>query len=348
MTRAEIIVVGSGLAGLTTAHALHRAGYRSLVIDAGDEGDGAMAAVPPWQLPECVDVMGRHSAAMLPELVTRLGQATGVDCEIHGSGLLVTGESIEEGAGWLERHQREFSRGTLAEFEAGLSRGDRHALLVQIPHRVRPSRLARALAMALPQWRVPIVSGRPVRRLDVAGNIVLGVELADGSRVSAEAVVLAAGAMTNSLLFDSALEPLTVDPYQVAYLLFNPGQRLISHLINTGDCCLAPLADGRLMAVDLTGGGETSPDAVEDLVHRIGNWLPALGRFDLESTGLGPKPGVDTGLPAIGAYPQMRGLWINAGHRRRGLEIALAAGDLLADQLSGAAPVPELACRLNC
>lgn len=345
MRRAEIIVIGSGLVGLATAHALRRAGFRSLVIEAGDEGDGAVAAVPPWQVPESVDAMVRHSEAMLPELVTRLGQATGVDCEIHDSGLLVTDENIEERVTWLQQHQHDYSRGTLTQFESGLSHGDLDALLIRIPHRVRHSRLARALALALPQWRVPIVSGCKVRRLEVAGNIVLGVELTDGRHVSAEAVVLAGGASINHLLFDSGLEPLAVDPKRAAHVLFNPSQRLISHLINIGDCCLAPLSDGRLMAVDLTDGADNPAEAIDELVNRVGYWLPALGRFDLESTGFGPKPGLETGLPAIGAYPQMRGLWINAGHRRRGLELSLAAGELLADQMGGTAPIPELACR---
>lgn len=345
MNRAEIIVIGAGLAGLAAAHALLQAGYRSMVIEAGNEGDGALAALPPWTLPECLDAMNRHAEAMLPDLVVRLGQATGVDCELHRSGLLLIGDDTDEGARWLQDHEREFKRGPVADFESGLSGADRDALLVHIPHRVRASRLERALAMALPQWRVPVIKGRPVSRLDVAGNIVVGVELADGRCIASEAVVLASGAMTNPLLFDSGLEPLAVDPNQAAYLLFSPGQQLISQVINTGDCCLAPLADGRLLAVDLAG--EPSQEAMGRLRQRVGNWLPALSDTDLENSGFGPKPGLETGLPAIGAYPQVRGLWINAGHRRRGLDISLAAGEVLADQMTGSAPVPELACRFR-
>ncbi len=347
MSRAEIIVVGSGLTGLTTAHALQRAGHRVMVVNAGDEGDAGVTAVPPWQLPQVLENMTRYSCDLLPELVVELGQATGVDCEIHGSALLLIAEALDEAAQWLEQHRHECSRGPLSEFEPGLAYGDRNAVQVRIAHRVRPSRLARALAFALPQFNVSIIRDSSVRRLDVAGNIVLGVEMADGRRYRAEAVVMAAGARTNPLLFDSGLERLAVDPLRTTHLLFNPGQRLISQVIHGGDCCLAPLADGRLMAVDLTAGQECEKTAIEDLYARVSNWLPALSRFDLENVGLGPKPGLESGLPAIGAYPQMRGLWVNAGHLRRGLEIGLAAGELLADQLGGAAPVPELVCRFE-
>ncbi len=347
MSRVEILVVGSGLGGLASAFALRRAGHQVALVDAGDEGDTGVAAVPPWQMPASIERMARYSGKLLPELVAELGQATGVDCEIHESALLLIGEQLEEAAEWLEQHQHEFSRGSVSEFEPGLAGGDGNAVQVRIPHRVRPSRLARALAFALPQSGVSIIRDSSVRRLDVAGNIVLGAELSDGRRVRSESVVLAAGARTNPLLFDSGLERLSVDPFQTTHLLFNPGQRLIGQVIHCGDCCLAPLADGRLMAVDLTAGQECEKTAIEDLYARVSNWLPALSRFDLENIGLGPKPGLETGLPAIGAYPQMRGLWINAGHLRRGLEICLAAGELLADQLGGAAPVPELVCRFE-
>jgi glycine oxidase len=347
VSRAEIIVVGSGLTGLTTAHALQRAGHRVMVINAGDEGDAGVAAVPPWQLPDVLENMARYTCDLLPELVVELGQATGVDCEIHESALLLVAEAMEEAGEWLKHHQHEYAHGPVADFEPGLAFADRNALQVRIAHRVRPSRLARALAFALPQTNVSIIRDSSVRRLDVAGNIVLGVELADGRRYRAEAVVMAAGARTNPLLFDSGLERLTVDPHRTTHLLFNPGQRLISQVVHGGDCCLAPLADGRLMAVDLTAGQECEKTAIEDLYARVSNWLPALSRFDLENIGLGPKPGLETGLPAIGAYPQMRGLWVNAGHLRRGLEISLAAGELLADQMNGAAPVSELVCRFE-
>jgi glycine/D-amino acid oxidase-like deaminating enzyme len=283
----------------------------------------------------------------LPELVTRLGQMTGVDCGLRRAGLVLVGDQAEGGQAWLEAHRPDCHWGQLANFEPALTRGESDALLLAGLRRVRASRLAHALRLALPRWQVPVISGRPVARLNVAGNIVLGVELADGRSLGAESVVLAAGSRINPLLFDSGLETVSIDPPKVAQLLFNPGERLVQHAINTGDCALVPLHDGRILAIDLVGTIQEPEPAVADLLERVGNWLPALSRFDLEASGLGPGPVLDEQRPAIGAYPQMRALWLNAGHARRGLDISLAAAETLAAQLDGGPVEKALAVRLD-
>jgi glycine oxidase len=344
---AEIIVVGSGVVGLSSAMALRQAGCVPLVVDGGELGDEAVWSLPPWELPAGIGELIERNDQRLPELVTELGQATGVDCEIHRTSLLIVGEPAAAGRTWLDTHPDLIRRGQVASFEPALSGADRQATLIETRSRVRSSRLARALGLALPQWQVEILSGRPVARLDVSGNIVLGVELADGGRISAEAVVMAAGANANRLLFDSGLEPLQLDPAEAPYLLFNPGQRLIGNIINTGDCCLAPLNDGRILAVDFSTAREASQAALDDLMQRVGNWLPALSRFDLQASGFGPSPGLGNGLPAIGAYPQVRGLWINGGHLRSGLGVGLAAAEMLAEQMTGGSVMADYLPRLR-
>lgn len=350
MKQADIIVVGAGLVGLTTALALREKGLRPLVIEAGEDDAAAVSSQAPWRLPTLLQAMARQHSEQMPERVVRLGQMTGVDCEFRREGLLLIGDQAGGGQAWLDAHQPDWQWGRVADFEPSLAAVDQDAMLLSGISRVRASRLARALRLALPRWQVPVISGRPVNRLTVAGNIVLGVELADGMRVGAESVVLAAGSRTNALLFDSGLDPIRIDPEPVAHLLFNPGQRLISHTINTGDCCLVPLHDGRILAADLAAKADDEKSAIEDLLERVGNWLPALSRFDLEASGLGPRPGLvgegSASGPAIGAYPQMRALWANGGHARCGLDLSLAAAECLAGQLDGG-PVPEaLAVRL--
>lgn len=346
MKQADIIVVGAGLVGLTTAMALRRAGLRPLVIEAGEDDAMGAAVHAPWRLPHWLQDMVSQHAERLPELVTQLGQLTGVDCELRRAGLVLVGDQADGGQIWIEQHRDDCHWGQVANFEPGLSGGERDALLLAGVRRVRASRLAHALRLALPRWQVPVISGRPVLRLDVAGNIVLGVELADGRYLGAEAVVLAAGSQINPILFDSGLERLAIDPPMVAQLLFNPGERLIQHAVNTGDCALVPLHDGRILAIDLQGAIDDPDAAVEDLFERVGNWLPALSRFDLQASGMGPGPALSEQGPAVGAYPQLRGLWVNAGHARRGLDISLAAAASLAGQLDGGPVDKTLAARL--
>jgi glycine oxidase len=347
--RADIVIVGDGVAGLSTALGLSEQGYQVLVIDgpAASEpshAEGIFSPLPPWRHPELVRRLIDRSRQLLPGLVASLGQATGVDCEYHKYGLLLTGEQVESGRTWLGNSNLDWQRGPVAGFEPGLSGGDQQALLIEDISQLRNSRLKRALALALAQAGVPILAGRPVARLQVAGNIVLGVELVDGRLIGADTVVLAAAARTNSLLFDSGLQPVQIDPINSPWLMFSPANQLITHVINTGDCCLVPHSDGRILASSLLN--EESADPLDDLLTRVANWLPALSRFDLEAKWFGPRPDPGMRLPAIGAYPQVRGLWINAGHFRCGLGIAPAAAELLVEQLNGGPIVSDLAVRL--
>ncbi|MFU8832768.1 MAG: NAD(P)/FAD-dependent oxidoreductase [Wenzhouxiangella sp.] len=349
MKRADIVIVGDGIVGLTTALALTERGHQVLVVEGPASGErspaeGFVSPVPPWRHPELVQRLIARSREMLPELVTALGQATGVDCGFQKHGLLLTGDQLGGGREWLEKSDLRWQWGPVAGFEPSLSGGEQPALLIEDISQIRSDRLERALALTLSQRGVPVLVGRAVSRLQVAGNIVLGVELADGRRVDADTVVLAAGAMTNPLLFDSGLQPIQIDPASAPWLMFNPASQLITHAINTGDCCLIPGADGRILASSLLE--DEGQGADDDFLTRIANWLPALSRFDLESRWVGARPDPGRQLPAIGAYPQLRGLWINSGHLRSGLGIAPAAAELLAEEMNGGPIISELAVRL--
>lgn len=353
MNHADILVVGDGVVGLTTALALGEVGCRPRVVAAGQQrrtsaspDDGLIAPLPPWVFPELVNRMRARSDRLLPDLVTSLGQATGVDCELRKWSLLLTGDLAAEGRSWLTRRNVAFRHGKVSEFEPGLALGESEAIALEQISDVRYGRLTRALAIALPLRDVPVESHCQVVRLDVAGNIVLGVHLDNGRYISTDAVVLAAGAETNRLLFDSGLDPVQIDPPDAPQLLFNPDNRLISHMINVGEGYLVPRNDGRILVGSLAGEEAFGYEALEALMTRAGNWLPALSRYDLEAQAVAPRPGLADGLPALGAYPQVRGLWINGGHFRCGLGIAPAAAELLAEQMTGGTIVRDLAVRL--
>jgi glycine oxidase len=350
---ADILVVGDGVVGLTTALALVEIGCRPQVVAAGPTNrisaspeDGLIAPLPPWDFPELVNRMRARADELLPELVAKVGQATGVDCELRKRGLMLTGAQAAEGRSWLTERSMAFRHGTVSEFEPGLPLGESEAIVLEHISDVRHARLTRALDIALPLRGVLVESHCHVGRLDVAGNIVLGVHLANGRYISTDAVVLAAGADTNRLLFDSGLDPVRIDPPDAPQLLFNPDNRLISHMINVGEGYLVPRNDGRILVGSLAGEEAFGYEALEALMIQAGNWLPALSRYDLEAQAVAPRPGPAGGMPALGAYPQVRGLWINGGHFRCGLGIAPAAAELLAEQMTGGTVVRDLAVRL--
>jgi glycine/D-amino acid oxidase-like deaminating enzyme len=64
--QADIIVVGAGLVGLTTAMALRQAGFRPLVIEAGEDDAAAASILPPWRLPALLQGLAASMPSSCP------------------------------------------------------------------------------------------------------------------------------------------------------------------------------------------------------------------------------------------------------------------------------------------
>ena len=353
MKRVDLLVIGSGVAGLTTAMALSEAGFECAVAAAADSNDaddpadcGLSALRAPWSVPAELARLIERSRGLYPGLVARLGQATGVDCGYRRAGLVLAGEVSSAGLAWLAETDQDWQQGRLSDFEPGLAWGQRPAVLLTDVDQVRHSRLTRALSLVLRQRGVAVISGRPVRRLSVTGNVVRGAELEDGGAIRADAVIVAADRSSSALLHASGLDPLDDAIARVPHLRLNPGEAWTRHIVHTGDLALVPRHDGRLLASLVEPDpGTPGLTGFDRLLTSLANWLPALNRFDVEARWVGPPVGGCGKLPCIGAYPWIRSLWVNAGHHYAGLAIAPAAAELLVDQLNGGFSVPRLAVR---
>ncbi len=349
MIRANPIVVGAGVIGLTTAWLLRRAGYRPLVLDAGEParesswaGGGIVCPVPPWRYPQPVNALVERSRSLYPDLVGELQQASRVDCEYWRSGLLLVGEMLEQGHAWLSARQPRAEFGQVADFEPEFEpRTAPAALLADIPQ-LRNPRLAQALLGALRRHDVVVRGHAPVERIEFANGRVAAVMLANGDRVAAADVIVAAGAWTDRLLEASGLAGLGIEPVRGQMLLFNPGRRLLRHMVNHGRGYLIPRRDGRILAgssAERVGFDRRPQQAFyRDALGMARACLPALRESQIECHWLGFRPGIRADLPAIGAYPGVAGLWLNAGHFRNGLGMAPAAAELLIQRMRSGVP----------
>src|SRR3954453_8887180 len=84
--RPDILILGGGVIGLTTAYFLAREGARVAVLDKGDFGQEASWAgagiLPPGNPPHAhtpFDQLRAHSAALFPTLSAELRERTGID-----------------------------------------------------------------------------------------------------------------------------------------------------------------------------------------------------------------------------------------------------------------------------
>ena len=100
----DILIVGGGIIGLTTAYFLAREGLRVEVVDKGDFGQEASWAgagiLPPGNTRlsrTSMDLLRSHSAALFPPLSAELKQQTGIDNGYLCSGGLELMDVDDEG-----------------------------------------------------------------------------------------------------------------------------------------------------------------------------------------------------------------------------------------------------------
>ncbi|MCB9886205.1 MAG: FAD-binding oxidoreductase [Planctomycetes bacterium] len=73
-------------------------------------------------------------------------------------------------------------------------------------------------------------------------------------------------------------------------------------------------------------------------LSRAQRYVPAVATAPIVRTWVGLRPYAIDKHPLIGPWPQLRGLWIAAGHEGLGISLAPITGRLLAQQLAGLAP----------
>jgi glycine oxidase len=69
--------------------------------------------------------------------------------------------------------------------------------------------------------------------------------------------------------------------------------------------------------------------------------LPALADIEIEVQWAGLRPGSPAGVPYIGQYPDVNGLYLCSGHFRNGFVLGPASARLAADLVLGNDPVVD-------
>ena len=355
-SRYDVVVVGGGPIGLACAWRAGRRGLRALVLDAGEPGAwhvaaGMLAPVAEAEFGErALLELGLRSAAMFEAFCAELAEATGHDPGLRRSGTLVVARDADEAEALdrliafreslglaVERLRPSQARRT----EPALAPTVRLALDVAGDHSIDPRRLVAALREA-----VELRHGR-VAALRTDGDRVSGVELEDGSRVEAGAVVVAAGVHAGSLggLPGEARVPVRPVKGQVLRLRDPRGPGLVERVIRGEQAYLVPRGDGRyvLGATMEERGWDTAATAggVYELIRDMSELVPGVLELEIEELQAGLRPATPDNLPAIGRGA-LEGLVWAAGHHRNGILLTPVTAELVAGALAGEPP-PEWA-----
>ena len=359
MTRAvDVAIVGGGIVGCACARAASRAGLRVALFEGQRIGAGATAAA----MGHLVTIDDDPAEFALARLSMRLWR--------EWSGWRAI-ERRDTGTLWLAETpaQRDAAHAKLARLRAaGLQA---HWLDPDALHVAEP-RLARDLVGALrvdgdevaygPEMAARLAAdvraagGRIAEMSPVAALREDGLLLADGSRVRAGHVLLAAGC--DSVRLWPGESPLALRPRKGQLAITDRYPGYIRHaLVELGyidaahgdaDEAVAfnaqPRASGQVLLGSTRSYRDTSaavdPALLARMVRRAQRFLPGIAALQMLRCWAGFRPATPDGRPLIGRIPASgRGnQWIATGHEGLGLTTATGTASVWLDLLLGRTP----------
>jgi glycine oxidase len=360
----DVAIVGGGVIGLAAAWRARRCGLSVAVLERAEVGEECASGVAAGMLAPVSEVefgeagrrvleLGLRSAQMWPDFAAELEQASGVAVGLRQTGTLVVARDADE-ARELER-QLEFREslglratrlraGAARELEPALAPTVRLALHAPEDHCVDPRLVLAALRRACELGGVVVRERAPVAavELDGSGGRVTGVVLVDGERLTAEQVVLAAGAWSGGIAGLPAAARVPVRPVkgQILRLRDPDGAELLQRVVRFEGGYLVPRGDGRyvLGATVEERGFEAHPTAggVYELLRDARELVPGILELRIEELSVGFRPSTPDNVPVIGAGAvEVEGLVWATGHHRNGILLTPLTAELVADVLTG-------------
>lgn len=376
---ADVVILGGGVIGMTSALSLADAGQQVIVLEAGQlgqeaswAGGGIMSPLYPWRYPRPLDALLARSLKQIPALVERLCDQTAHDPELYRTGLWVLGldEAEQRSAlAWGEAQQWQL-HDDKSEFPASERAAEPSADLVEAARssvwfpqvaNIRNPRLIHGLAALLKahanvrvfeQTRVQALKSLKQSKdspLDAGGQGkgIWSVRT-QNLQVQAPKVVCAAGAWSSELLAASGMSVPKVQPALGQMLLLKPTVTRELPMVLWNGRYIVPRKDGQVLVgstVEYCGFKKQWAEQAQKSLLAFAEQVigcPLEGQVQAHWAGLRPDAG--QALPIIGEHPQQPGLFLNTGHFRNGLVLALGSAELLTAQIMGMAAEINTAC----
>jgi glycine oxidase len=358
---ADVLIIGGGVIGLTTAYYLAQDKARVHLVDSGDFGRQASWAgagiIPPAHLDHARTPFERLralSSTMYPSLSQELRERTRLD-----NGYVVCGglEVVEEQdrpdvEEWGSEGvvSRAVNRDGIQTLEPDLAPCFVRAYHLPAMAQVRNPRHLKALLAGCNALGVRLSPYCGVHGFLTHGSRIEAAQT-DQGRIETGQFLVAAGAWTDGLLQQVGWQP-GVRPVRGQIALLNTGVPRLRPILLQGKRYLVPRPDGRVLigSTEEDAGFDANPTsgAVAELLAFANTLVPSLAQALLERCWAGLRPGSPDGLPYLGGVPGWDNLYLAAGHFRSGLQLSPATGLVMKELLLGQTPsVPLEAFRLD-
>lgn len=335
----DVIVIGGGIIGCSIALALAERGSRVAIIERQFLGAEASSAAIGGLTPQSDEFtrgplrqFALDSVEAYPDWLAHLAELTGIHVEYHTYGQLEVAFDEQEVAR-LEEHLLEWqnekfdvqrlSREEVLQLEPLVNQEVLVGCHLRSEPHLDPVQLLAAVAAALHHQGCTVIEGHPVIEVVRSKGRATGVKLFDGSILSSEWVVLAAGAWSGHIV---GVPPCPVFPIKGQVLLARLRPQPFRHHIHASPGYIVPRTDGRVVL------GVTYEEADYDKrvtvggLHHILNNTVRISRMlnDCEVIGYwaGLRPRTPDKKPILGLSSEVERLVFATGHFGLGITLA--------------------------
>ncbi|MBY0522401.1 MAG: FAD-binding oxidoreductase [Gemmataceae bacterium] len=351
----QVAVLGAGIVGAACARALAQADFQVVIIDPNPIGSGATAAGMGHIL--LIDdspaqfALTQNSRQQWNDLAPELPD----DCEFVKCGTLWLAADEDELDEVRRKEERFRAAGVAAEVldtrqlaaaEPNLRAGLLGAFFIPDDRVIYPPCAARWMIEEAQRHGTQLRTG--VSAIEVTGK---EVRLSDGSRISVEFTVHATGCGTAKMLPGVPIRPrkghlIITDRYPgfVRHALLELGYIKKAHGTDTDSvsCVVHPRRTGQVLVGSSrqfdAESKDVDPRMLARVVARATEFLPGLTRLSGIRAWTGFRAATPDGLPLIGPYPELPGLYLATGHEGHGITTSLGTAELIVDHLTGRTP----------
>jgi glycine oxidase len=360
----DAVIVGAGLIGLACAWRAAERGMSVLVLERSAPGAGASGVAAGMLAPVTEADFGEEpllrlnlsSRELWPAFAAELEARSGMPTHYRDSGALVVAADRDDAEELRRLHAFQRTLGLEAEWlsarecrrlEPGLAPRIGGGILAPQDGHVDPQAVLPALEAALESAGGELLSGAEVRSVDHDLGRVSGVSTAAGASISAERVVVAAGAWSPSLDPIGSGPPVRPVKGQILELRARAGASPPpERIVRTPRCYLFARGDGRVVLgatveeqgfdTTLTAGG------VYRLLEAAWEVFPEVEEMELAGARVGLRPGSPDNAPVIGPDGPEGLVWAT-GHYRNGVLLAPLTARAVAGLLADGTVPEELA-----
>ncbi|QVL34423.1 FAD-binding oxidoreductase [Telmatocola sphagniphila] len=344
--KTDVVILGGGVIGLTTAYHLALEGLQVTVLDKSDLGREASWAgagiLAPGNLSKAhrpLDLLRAFSRNRIESFSLQLKESSGIWNGFRKCGILdLEAPSAATQNAWVDEEiafqSAEPSQYPQVQFLSNSGIFFPDGALLENPLHLQ------ALIRACEIQGVRLRPNSHSIQMIKAENRIESLATVDGKRFAADRFVIATGAWTELL---PELTPMKLGIFpirgQIVQLAIE-GEMPVSCIVESGKQYIVPRNSDEILigsTEEPEAGFEkaNTPSGIQGLLDFAHNLIPILRSAQQVRAWAGLRPGSKDGLPTIGPIPGFDNVFIGAGHGRSGIQQSLATAQILTDLVLG-------------